>query len=133
MNRIREGLLGLRDVERGNVPVVVRVYDGSAVYRGARVNEGPDLQIAFAENYRTSWESILGASPAGLFRDNPSKGSGDHSASDVAETPGILISNRPLVDRPSIVDLAPTAVRFFGRPVPGHYEGRSVLRQEARR
>lgn len=133
MRRIREGLLALRDVERGNAQPIARVYEGRAIYRGRRTTEGPDLQVAFAENYRTSWESILGASPPGLFADNPYKWSGDHSASDVAETPGILISNRAVADQPAIVGIAPTALRFFGRAVPRHYEGRSVLREEATR
>jgi predicted AlkP superfamily phosphohydrolase/phosphomutase len=126
--RIRSGLEALRDTERGNAVVVRRVYEGRTVFTGGRAADAPDLQLAFAENYRTSWESILGGVPAGLFADNPKKWSGDHAASDVAETPGILVANRPIVrDDPGIVDLAPTALRFFGKAPPAHYTGRSVL------
>ena len=126
--RIKAGLEAVRDTERDNAVVVRRVYIGSTAFRGGRAAEAPDLQLAFAENYRTSWESILGGVPPGLFADNPKKWSGDHAASDVAETPGILVSNRPLPrENPAIVDLAPTALRFFGKTPPAHYTGRSVL------
>jgi hypothetical protein len=104
------------------------VYEGRTVFTGGRAADAPDLQLAFAENYRTSWESILGGVPAGLFADNPKKWSGDHAASDVAETPGILVANRPIVsENPGIVDLAPTALRHFGKAPPAHYTGHSVL------
>ncbi len=125
--RIREGLIALRDTERENAPVVTQVYVGREVFTGGRASDAPDLQVAFAENYRTSWETILGGVPAGLFADNDKKWSGDHAASDVRETPGILVSNRPLRDDVAIVDLAPTAVRFFERSAPPAYVGSSVL------
>jgi predicted AlkP superfamily phosphohydrolase/phosphomutase len=126
--RIREGLLGLRDSERGGAQVVREVYLGAEVYRGGRSADAPDLQIAFAENYRTSWETILGGAPLGLFADNPKKWSGDHAASDVRETPGILLTNRPFrAAEPGIVDIAPTALRHFGRTPPGRYQGTSIF------
>lgn len=128
--RIKAGLEALRDAEKGNAVVVHRVYLGRTEFTGGRSADAPDLQLAFAENYRTSWESILGGVPAGLFLDNPKKWSGDHAASDVTETPGIIVSNRALPrEHPGIVDLAPTAMRFFGRTPPAHYTGRSVLVQ----
>jgi predicted AlkP superfamily phosphohydrolase/phosphomutase len=126
--RIKAGLEALRDVDKGNARVVSRVYLGRSVFTGGRASDAPDMQLAFAENYRTSWESILGGVPAGLFADNPKKWSGDHAASDVTETPGVILSNRRLPrEHPGIVDLAPTAMRFFERTPPAHYTGRSVL------
>jgi predicted AlkP superfamily phosphohydrolase/phosphomutase len=128
LEQIKSGLLALRDKDRADAQVIARVYAGSEVFAGGRAADAPDLQIAFAEHYRTSWESILGGAPAATFADNTKKWSGDHAASDVADTDGILIANVPLVgDRPAIVDLAPTAVSFFGKPLPGHYVGKSVL------
>jgi len=122
--QIRTGLLALRDKDRGNAPVVRNVYAASEVFRGGRAADAPDLQIAFAENYRTSWETILGGVPKDLFADNTKKWSGDHAASDVAETPGILIANRPITkSNPHIADIAPTAHAFFGKAVPPHYAG----------
>jgi hypothetical protein len=120
--------MALRDKERGDAPVVRNVYAAADVFRGGRAADAPDLQIAFAENYRTSWETILGGIPKDLFADNNKKWSGDHAASDFAETPGILISNRPITkSNPHIADVAPTAHAFFGKPIPTHYAGASLL------
>lgn len=129
IEQIRTGLIALRDKERADAQVVKQVYVGSEVFKGGRSSDAPDLQIAFAENYRTSWETILGGVPPGLFADNTKKWSGDHAASDVADTNGILISNRPLaVDRAGIVDMAPTALTFFGQEPVDAYVGKPVLK-----
>ena len=126
--QIKAGLIALRDKEKGDAQVVANVYLGAEVFKGGRAADAPDLQIAFAENYRTSWETILGGVPEGMFADNDKKWSGDHAASDVQDTPGILISNRKLA-RPEagIVDIAATALAFFGKPVPAHYQGQPLL------
>lgn len=122
--QIRDGLRALRDTERANAEVVHQVYIGTEVFRGGRSSDAPDLQVAFAENYRTSWESILGGVPAGLFADNDKKWSGDHAASDVSETPGILISNHAIrAEHPEIIDLASAITNHFGEPIPRSYEG----------
>lgn len=126
---IRDGLEAVVDEERGGVKPIDEVFVGSEVFQGGRAKDAPDLQVAFAENYRTSWETILGGIPEGLFADNDKKWSGDHAASDYRQTPGILLSNRALVDEPHIVDLAPTALGFFGKEAPSHYVGKSVLKK----
>ena len=128
LEQIASGLLALRDKQRGNAKVVRNAYIASDIFKGARAAEAPDLQIAFAENYRTSWETILGGVPKELFADNDKKWSGDHAASDVADTPGILVSNRPIAKRnPHIVDIAPTAHAFFQKATPAHYAGKPLL------
>lgn len=128
VQQIRSGLLQLRDAERDHAQVVTQGYVGAEAFRGGRAADAPDLQIAFAENYRTSWETILGGVPEALFADNTKKWSGDHAASDVADTDGILIANRPIaVDKPAIVDLAPTAIAFFGQPAVREHVGKALL------
>lgn len=128
VKQIKEGLLALRDKERKDAAVVTNVYAGAEVFTGGRAADAPDMQIAFAEHYRTSWETILGGVPKALFADNDKKWSGDHAASDVTETPGILLSNRAIgPEAASIVDLAPTAHAFFGKAVPPHYAGKALL------
>jgi predicted AlkP superfamily phosphohydrolase/phosphomutase len=127
--QIHDGLLALRDKERGDAMVVRNVYLASDVFRGGRGRDAPDMQMAFAENYRTSWETILGGVPKDLFADNDKKWSGDHAASDVAESAGILIANRPIAKAdPGIVDLAPTAHAFFGKPLEPQYTGKPLLK-----
>jgi hypothetical protein len=128
MQRIREGLLALRDEERADARVVDEVYLGEQVFRGGRAADRPDLQVGFAEHYRTSWETILGGVPAELFADNSKKWSGDHAASDVKSTDGIVIANRPIArNQPAIVDFAPTAAAFFAQPLPSHYAGKPLF------
>ena len=130
---IRRQLLALRDTERGDAVVVKNVYLASDVFRGRRSSDAPDLQIAFAPGYRTSWETVLGGIPGALFADNDKKWSGDHAASDAADTPGIVLSNRP-VDKPDphIVDVAPTAHALFHRSTPEYYAGKSLFTGDPR-
>jgi predicted AlkP superfamily phosphohydrolase/phosphomutase len=125
--QIRAGLLALRDKQRDNAQVVSHVY-ASDVFKGQRAADAPDIQIGFAENYRTSWETVLGGVPLGHFADNDKKWSGDHAASDVAETPGVILSNRPLDKAdPHIADIAPTAHWLFQKPVPPSCVGGSLF------
>jgi len=125
---LRTGLEGIVDPEAAGARVVRRAYTRADSFRGADDAVAPDLQLAFADGYRTSWESILGGMPAGLFAPNVKKWSGDHSASDVAETSGILVSSvRPSRNDPAIVDFAPTLLHHFGVALPAGLSGRTFL------
>jgi predicted AlkP superfamily phosphohydrolase/phosphomutase len=107
---------------------VAHVYEGHAIFPGAPAERMPDLQIAFRDGYRTSWRTPLGGIPKDLFETNWRKWSGDHAASDVADTPGVILSSRPLVaGDPAIIDLAPTALALLGVAVPADMEGRPLL------
>ena len=89
------------------------------------IKKSPARKIS---SYRTSWETILGGVPPGTFADNPKKWSGDHAASDVADTDGILIANVPInAEHPGIVDIAPSVLAYFGKPRPAHYAGQPLL------
>jgi predicted AlkP superfamily phosphohydrolase/phosphomutase len=105
-----------------------KVYKGPVVFAGAPPERAPDLQLAFREGYRSSWRTPLGGIPAALFEPNRRKWSGDHAASDVADTPGIIIANRKLpAGSPAITDMAPTALRYLGVPVPPDMLGTALL------
>ena len=42
--------------------------------------------------------------------------------------PGAFWCNRPInTDRPTILDLAPTALDLFGVPIPGYMQGASLF------
>lgn len=128
IERIRAGLLALRDEQQGDAVVVKNVYSAADVFKGQRSVDAPDMQVAFAENYRTSWETVLGGVPSELFADNDKKWSGDHAASDVLETPGVLVANRAISRAdPHIVDIAPTAHAFFQKPIPEYYAGKTLF------
>ncbi|MGH9398225.1 MAG: alkaline phosphatase family protein [Terriglobia bacterium] len=106
-------LLAYRD-PKTHEQVLEDVYSGNDIFHGDYMAGAPDLQLNFEPGYRTSWQTSLGAIPAGIVVTNTRKWSGDHCSSDPVNTSGIFFSNRPLVTPgPSIVDIAPTVLGFF--------------------
>jgi predicted AlkP superfamily phosphohydrolase/phosphomutase len=127
LDEIARGLMAENDPATGE-RFIERVYKGPEIFPGAPPDRMPDLQIAFRDGYRTSWRTPLGGIPKDLFETNYRKWSGDHAASDVADTAGVILSSSRLgADDPAIVDLAPTALAFFGVPVPAEMQGRRLL------
>jgi predicted AlkP superfamily phosphohydrolase/phosphomutase len=123
---IREGLRAFRDPDTGE-PVLEGVYLGREIFHGARMAEAPDLQLDFRSGYRTSWQTSLGAIPAGIVVANMKKWSGDHCASDPSDTGGIFFSNRKLrATDPSILDIAPTVLELLDVPPPGAFDGKAL-------
>jgi len=107
---------------------VEHVYKGPEIFPDAPRERAPDLQIAFRDGYRTSWATPLGGIPNELMEPNTRKWSGDHAASDVVDTPGVILASRRLAaDDPVIVDLAPTALTYLGVPVPPDMHGHPLL------
>ncbi len=127
VTEIGNKLLELCDPDDGS-RVVSAVYPGREVYRGGRTGEAPDIVVGFSRNYRVSWQTALGGVPAGVLEPNMEKWSGDHCSVDRELVPGVLLTNRAFsLPRPDLRDLAPTALRFLGCPVPDQYEGRDLF------
>lgn len=127
VQEISTGLKALQDPKTKEMPVV-EAYLKDAVYKGTRIQDAPDIQVAFKEGWRTSWETMLGGIPDSLFADNQKKWSGDHSASDVKDTPGILLSNQKIpASEAHIIDIAPTVLSLFGLPRPDELEGKDLF------
>jgi predicted AlkP superfamily phosphohydrolase/phosphomutase len=119
-------LAGVRDPRTGR-RAVQRVYVGSEIFSGSARALAPDLVVGYAREYRVSWDSVLGKLSPEVFADNTDKWSGDHSMAAEA-VPGVLISNRKgKAARPTLADLAPTALAEFGLPKPEAMEGTSVF------
>jgi predicted AlkP superfamily phosphohydrolase/phosphomutase len=56
------------------------------------------------------------------------KWSGDHGGYDFQTTAGVLISNKPINNSsPSIMDIAPTVLRYFGLQIPGEIDGKPLF------
>ncbi len=126
LEAMRRQLLAFRDPDTGQ-PVLEGVYLGREIFHGARLDRAPDLQLDFRAGYRTSWQTALGAIPAGIVVANLKKWSGDHCASDPADTRGIFFSNRRLTTPdPSLLDIAPTVLRIFGVSPPDPMDGRPL-------
>lgn len=119
-------LAGLRDGPNGPA-AVARVYDRDAVYSGPYKDNAPDLVIGYAEGYRASWSGVTGIVDGAVFEDNTKAWSGDHCI-DPALVPGVLFSSLKLnTDKPSIMDIAPTALELFGIAPPAHMDGRGLV------
>jgi predicted AlkP superfamily phosphohydrolase/phosphomutase len=120
-------LLTLRDPE-DQAPIIRSVYKRDDIYAGDYLNNASELQVGMHEGYRISWQTTRGGSPEGLVYPNMKKWSGDHGGYDAAITAGVLITNRRLrVSSPSIMDIAPTVLTYFGVPVPADLDGRPVF------
>lgn len=120
-------LLTLTDPKTG-VRMVDAVYKSDEIYSGAFIGNAAELQVGLADGYRVSWQSTLGGSPPGIVYPNMKKWSGDHGSFDYKTTPGTLISSRPLDgSRFSIIDLAPTVLKYFGVPIPSDIDGKPIF------
>lgn len=129
---IRAKLLAFEDVG-GKRPLrdVIRLAD---VYHGPYLAEAAELQLAFDEGYRVSWQTALlgGLSRGGpICEDNTFAWSGDHCSTDRSLVPGILVASRPIRQAPTgrpygVKDVAATVLEHFGldvsdldgRPIP---------------
>jgi predicted AlkP superfamily phosphohydrolase/phosphomutase len=120
-------LLTMRDPDDGAV-IVTGVYKRDDVYSGEYLPNAADLQVGMADGYRVSWQTTLGGSPAGIVYDNMKKWSGDHGGYDYVNIPGVLISSRRIdTERPNIMDIAPTVLRYFGLSVPADIDGKPLF------
>jgi predicted AlkP superfamily phosphohydrolase/phosphomutase len=124
---IVDGLKKVVDPVDGK-PALVDVFTRAA-WSGERLDHrAPDLQLAFADGFQLDrGGSALGGVPVEMFSDNTQKWSGDHAASDPADTEGFLLSSLDgLREDVTIADIAPTVLALLGVQVPLRYEGRDL-------
>jgi predicted AlkP superfamily phosphohydrolase/phosphomutase len=120
-------LLTMKDPDDGS-PIIRAVYKRDDIYSGEFLANASELQVGMEEGYRVSWQTTLGGSPPGIVYANMKKWSADHGGYDFATTAGVLIANRrPSSETPSIVDIAPTVLKYFGVPIPGDIDGKPLF------
>ena len=128
-DEIGSRLLTLRDPDDG-ARIVRAVYRREAIYSGPYVENAAELQVGMEDGYRVSWQTALGGVPSGIVYPNRKKWSGDHGGFDYTTTAGVLISNQPVARQRqgslSIMDIAPTVLRYFGIPVPDDIDGKPL-------
>ena len=115
----------LADTETATVGVN-EAFDTAALYSGPYLENAPDLIIGYNAGYRTSWDCATGMVSGAVFEDNVKPWSGDHCI-DPRLVPGVFFCNRPLTtEEPSLIDIAPTALRLFGIDPPPYMDGRPL-------
>ena len=125
IEELRDKLMQVTDPDTGD-PVFRNIYTFINPV-GRATEDTPDIQLGYAEGYQTSKASAAGAAPEALFSPNTDKWSGEHASSDVEFTQGILFSNQPLADKPTLLDLGVTAFEHLGLMPPEHFEGKNLL------
>ena len=120
---LRGKLDGLVDPASGKVGIT-GMFDCDAVYAGPYVDNAPDLIVGYGEGFRASWDSVMGKVTTAIFEDNLKAWSGDHCV-DPRLVPGVLFSNRKIaIEKPAIVDVAPTVIKLFGLELPSYFDGK---------
>jgi predicted AlkP superfamily phosphohydrolase/phosphomutase len=120
---LRSKLDGLVDPASGKIGIT-GMFDCDAVYAGPYVDNAPDLIVGYGEGFRASWDSVMGKVTGTIFEDNLKAWSGDHCV-DPRLVPGVLFSNcRIAIDKPAIVDVAPTVLKLFGLELPSYFDGK---------
>ncbi|HWB86191.1 MAG TPA: alkaline phosphatase family protein [Bryobacteraceae bacterium] len=124
LEKIREGLLALRDPWNGHA-----VVESASIEPPDRANAAttPDMIVGYAPRYRGSWETALGGAPEPMIYDNIDAWIGDHCI-NAADVPGVLFANRNITaENPVIRDLTVSILRLFGAsPGPG-MDGKEVF------
>ena len=116
-------LRALRDEERGAIGVN-EAFDTATLYAGPYLENAPDFIIGYNAGYRTSWDCASGVVFGPVFEDNRKPWSGDHCI-DPRLVPGVFFCNRKVETKePSLIDIAPTALRLFGIEPPSYMDGR---------
>jgi predicted AlkP superfamily phosphohydrolase/phosphomutase len=114
---------GLVDPASGRVGIT-GMFDCDALYAGPYVDNAPDLIVGYGEGFRASWDSVMGKVTTAIFEDNLKAWSGDHCV-DPRLVPGVLFSNRKIaIEKPAIVDVAPTVMKLFGLELPSYFDGK---------
>ena len=119
-------LNGLKDDESGEV-AINELFETARLYQGPYLVNAPDLIVGYNAGYRCSWDGATGVVSGPVFEDNVKAWSGDHTV-DPRLVPGIFFCDRPIdATDPSLLDIAPTAVKLFGLTPPTHMDGRSLI------
>ncbi len=129
-DRLRDELIqrltAVTDPQSGE-QVITKVLKPEQIYSGPYVETAPDLIVCYNQNYRASWDTILGSYPREHIVDNLDPWSGDHCM-DAQFLSGVLVSNRKLQrENPRIMDMAPTILSRHGIPEKNGMKGSALL------
>ncbi len=121
-------LLTMTDPEDG-ASIIRAVYKRDDIYSGEFLHNASELQVGMHEGYRVSWQTTLGGSPEGIVY-------AEHE--EVERRPrrlrlrdhGRRADHEPArrrAETPSIMDIAPTVLKYFGLPIPGEHRRQGAV------
>lgn len=126
IEEVKEKLLEVTHPDTGET-IFTSVYTRHD-YSGEAIDDAPDLSLGYRVGYQNSKATAKGAAPKDLFEPCTDKWSGEHAASDMADTPGILFANKAVsVDDATILDLGVTTLAYLGKDIPSDFEGKTLL------
>jgi predicted AlkP superfamily phosphohydrolase/phosphomutase len=126
VDEIARRLSAFRDSRDGR-PVTAAVYKAREVYHGEAVASAPDLVVGWAQGFRASWQTALGAVPKELIEDNKDEWRGDHCIA-AHLVPGVFLSTRTSrLPDPRLEDLTVTLLAEFGIPKGPDMTGRAIF------
>jgi len=123
--KIIEAMLELEDPERGK-KIVNKVWKKEEIYNGPFVDRFPDVVVAMDDFAYTS--STFPFPSKRLFATPFTYKSGEHRMNGVFIFKGPKVKRNYFIERPSIMDIAPTLMQLFKIPIPENMDGR-VLRE----
>lgn len=121
-DEIIEDLRGLKSP--GGNPVFNNVFDASEVYQGPYADEGPDIVIDQADGVHIP--DVVGSPETFVSPEDWKWESENHrDGLFIAHGPDVVSSGK-LEAQPSIYDIAPTILHWYGRPIPEKMDGEVI-------
>lgn len=103
--------------------VIRRARLGTEEYCGPYASDGPDIIPGTSRGFRAGWNCVTGGVGESVLHPNEQHWNGDHSC-DPDLVKGVLFTSwKHESPEPSIVDIAPTALRILGVAAPPHMDG----------
>lgn len=106
--------------------VVHAVYPSATIYSGDHLSTAPDLVMGYKPGYRGAWQSAIGGLDDVVISDNDKLWQRDHIVDPSFVEASIMTNFEIEVDRPTVLDLAPTVLSLLGVGVPTEMEGRPL-------
>jgi len=116
-------VLSLEDAQTGR-KVVQWVTRPAELYQGPHLADFPDLLVEW--EHSAPIRAVRAPGIGTVAEDFPWERSGDHRANGLLAALGPSFRSGEIEGEIRTQDIAPTVLEYFGVPIPGHYEGRSV-------
>jgi predicted AlkP superfamily phosphohydrolase/phosphomutase len=123
LEEIRMRLLAWRD---GGRPVVREVLAGGELFKGPAAGRAPDLLVLLHPGYGVGPAGLRGAVPARVLEDSTALWVPFADGAHPADARGVLMTTFTPRGDPSVLDIAPTVLGFFGIKPPPSCSGRDL-------